>query len=41
MTQRDLTSKMFCYFFDEWDQDEAHECVAYMVLIDDAFNFLH
>ena len=41
MTQMDLTSKMFCCFFDQWDQDEAQECVAYMVLMDDAFHFLN
>ena len=39
--QTTLTRKVLCSFFDKWNQDEAHERVAYAVIIDYEFDFLH
>lgn len=41
MTRGDLTCKMFRRFFDKWNQDKAHERVAYAVFVDDVFDLLH
>ena len=32
---------MFRSFLDEWNQDEAHERVAYVVLVDYKVDLLH
>lgn len=34
------TCKMFRGLFDKWNQDEAHERVAYMVFLNYEFNLL-
>lgn len=40
-TGGNLTSQVFRRFFDKWNQDEAHERVAYTVFVDDEFDLLH
>ena len=32
---------MFRRFFDEWNQDKAHECVLYVVFFDNEVDFIH
>lgn len=40
-TRGELTSQMLGGFFDEWDQNKAHECVLYVVFLDNEVDFIH